>query len=79
VKVGPNYHSFDIIFLLVYRGILVFYFHYNRTLKIGGEASIQLFLSHLVAILAFLRSVDVLHDVKEEMRESERSLKSSKE
>jgi hypothetical protein len=27
VKVGPNYHSLDVIFLLVHRGILVFCFY----------------------------------------------------
>jgi hypothetical protein len=29
VKIGPNYHSLDVIFLLAHRGILIFYFHYK--------------------------------------------------
>jgi hypothetical protein len=28
-EVGPNYYLLDIIFLLAYRNILVFYFHYK--------------------------------------------------
>jgi hypothetical protein len=41
VKVKPNYLSLDVIFLLAHRGILVFSFPINRTLRVGGEASIQ--------------------------------------
>jgi hypothetical protein len=41
VKVGPNYSSLDIIFLLTHRGILVFFFTINRTPRVGGEANIQ--------------------------------------
>jgi hypothetical protein len=29
VKVGPNYPSIDVFFLLAHRGILVFCFHYK--------------------------------------------------
>jgi hypothetical protein len=45
----------------------------------GGEASIQPSLSHPLDIAAFLRGVGMLHGVREERRESESSLQSSKE
>jgi hypothetical protein len=46
VEVGPNYHSLDIIFHLAHMDILVFSFPINRTPGVGGEASVQPFLSH---------------------------------
>jgi hypothetical protein len=79
VEVGPNYPSLDVIFLLAHRGILVFSFPINRTPRVGGEANIQPSPSHSLAIVAFLRGVGVLHGVREERRESENSLQSSKE
>jgi hypothetical protein len=38
VEVRPNYHSLDVIFLLVHRGILVFCFRYKQTHRVvvGG-------------------------------------------
>jgi hypothetical protein len=53
VKVRPNYPSLDIIFLLAYRGILVFYFTINRTPRVGGDTSIQPSLSHPLAMVTF--------------------------
>jgi hypothetical protein len=53
MEVGPNYHLLDIIILLDHRGILVFSFLINRTLRVGREASIQLSLSHPLVIVAF--------------------------
>jgi hypothetical protein len=50
VKVGPNYLSLDVIFLLTHTGILVFSFPINRTPRVGGEVSIQPSLSHPLAI-----------------------------
>jgi hypothetical protein len=53
VKVGPNYPSLDVIFLLAHRGILVFVSTINRAPRVGGEASIQPSASHPLAIVAF--------------------------
>jgi hypothetical protein len=53
VEVEPNYPSFYVIFLLAYRGILVFSFPINRTPSVGGEVSIPPSLSHPLAIVAF--------------------------
>jgi hypothetical protein len=53
VKVKPNYHSLDVIFLLPYRDILVFVFTLNRITRVDGEASIQSSLFHPLAIVAF--------------------------
>jgi hypothetical protein len=79
VEVRPNYPSLDVIFLLAHRGILVFCFHYNRTPKgwcRGKHSAIPLLFP---SYSCFLRDVDVLHSVRVERRESERSIQSSKE
>jgi hypothetical protein len=79
VEVGPNYPSLDVIFFLAHRGILVFCFHYKYDPKgwwRGKHSTIPLPPPNHSC---FLRGVGMLHGVREERRESERSLQSTKE
>jgi hypothetical protein len=48
------FYSNFAIFLLGHKGRLVISFPINRTLRAGGEVSIQSSLSHPLAIVAFL-------------------------
>jgi hypothetical protein len=73
------YPNFVIFIVLCHKGSLVISFPINMTPRAGGEVSTQSSLFHPLAIVAFLRGVGVLHGVREERRESERSLQSSKE
>jgi hypothetical protein len=71
--------NFAIFVVLGHKGCLIISFSINKTPRVSGKASTQLSLTHPLAIVPFLRGVGVLHGVKEERRESERSLQSSKE
>jgi hypothetical protein len=73
------YPNFTVFVVLGHKGSLVINFSINRTSRVGGEAKIQPSLSHPSSHSCFLRGVSVLHGVREEMRESEISLQSSKE
>jgi hypothetical protein len=51
--IGLFYPKFVIFVVLGPRGSFVISFPINRTLRVGGEVSIQLSLSHPLAIVAF--------------------------
>jgi hypothetical protein len=76
--IGLFYPNFAIFVVLGRKGSLVFSFPINRTPRVGGEANIKPSLSH-PSYNCFLKGVGVLYDVREEKRESGRSLQSSKE
>jgi hypothetical protein len=77
--IGLFFPNFAVFIVLCHRCSLVISFPINRTLRAGEEVSIQPPLFHPLDIVAFLRGVGVLHCVREEKKESERYLQSSKE
>jgi hypothetical protein len=77
--IGPFYPNFDIFFELGHKGSLVISFPINRTPRASGEVSNSAIPFPPLSHSSFLRGVGVLHGVREERRESERSLQSSKE
>jgi hypothetical protein len=72
VEVRPNYPSFDVIFLLAHRGILVFSFCINRTPNGWWRGKHSAILLPPPSYSYFLRGVGMLHSVREEEK-SERS------
>jgi hypothetical protein len=78
VEVGPNYPSLDVIFFLAHRGIVVFSFPLNRIQDLVGRQAFS-HPSPTSSYSLFLRGVGVLHGVREEMRETEKSVQSFKE
>jgi hypothetical protein len=73
------YHNFAIFVILGHKDSLVISFSIIRTPKAGGEVSNSAIPLPPPSHSCFLRGVGVLHCVREERRESERYLKSSKE
>jgi hypothetical protein len=71
--------NFVVFIVLDHRGRLVIRFPINRTPRAGREVSNSSIALPPPSNRCFLRHVGVLHGVREERRESERSLKSSKE
>jgi hypothetical protein len=51
--IGLLYPNFVIFVVLGHKGSLIISFSINRTPRAGGEISIQQFLSHPLAIVAF--------------------------
>jgi hypothetical protein len=76
---GLFYPNFAIFFVLDHKGSLVISFPINRTLRASGEASNSTIPLAPPSHSSFLRGVSVLHDVREERRDGERSLQSCKE
>jgi hypothetical protein len=72
------YPNFAIFVVLGHKGNLVISFPINRTLRVGREDQAFSHPSPTPSHSCFLRGVGVLHGVREERRESERSLQSSK-
>jgi hypothetical protein len=73
------YPNFVVFIVLGHKGSLVISFPINRTPRVGEEDQVFSHPSPTPSHSCFLRGVGVLHGVREEMRESERSLESSKE
>jgi hypothetical protein len=77
--IGLFYSNFVIFFVLGHKDNLLISFPINRTLRAGGEASNLAIPLPPPSHSCFLRGVGVFHGVREETREGERSLLSSKE
>jgi hypothetical protein len=73
------YPNFVVFFVLGHKGSLVISFPINITPRAGGEVNKSVISLPPPSHSCFLRCVGVLHGVREEMRESERSFQSSKE
>jgi hypothetical protein len=72
--IGLFYPNFAIFFVLGHKGNLVISFSIIRTPMAGGKASNSVIPLPPPSHSSFSRGVDVLHGVREEMRDSEISL-----
>jgi hypothetical protein len=76
--IGLFYPNFAIFVVLDLKGSLDISFPINRTPRVGGEDQAFNHPSPTPSHSSFLRDVSVLHGVREERRESKRSVQSSK-
>jgi hypothetical protein len=76
--IGLFYTNFVVLVVLGHKGSLVISFPINRTPRVGGEDQAFNHPSPTPSHSSFLRDVSVLHGVREERRESKRSVQSSK-